>query len=659
MTLLPLVLLAALSGDALAQGVTGFVSPGPLAEAHAELDGISKCFSCHTAGQGVTPERCLSCHAEIKGEVEARTGFHGDKGKDCATCHPDHRGRNFEMARLKLDAFDHEATGFPLAGAHKVDCEDCHSEEGEWKGLSSACVSCHADPHGKHPRRAEVRSACETCHTDVDWSALPLAVFLFDHDDPNQCDYALESKHRDVACADCHEDLVFFPVSHGSCQDCHGDPHRTDFAAPCLECHPTPAGWDVASFDHDRTPFRLRGRHRRLSCEQCHTEGLSEALPYGRCTSCHEDFHRGEFKPKDCDACHKVSASFAEIENFDHSDTRFGLTDEHAVTPCASCHHEGRQATYRDLPSEDCDACHTDAHDARFEPVDCAKCHNPVDFRQPIFDHGATNFPHTGKHVGLECEECHTGGAWSGLAHASCLDCHAEGNPHARLEESCDTCHQTEGFDRVAFDHDDGTGFALGLMHSAVPCASCHADISSFTGNDPGCATCHAPRSSTHYEGDCGSCHTGAHWVPAGLGVADHSITGFALLGSHAVLQCGDCHRTNRPRGEARGTCTSCHMGDDAHRHLLGNSCEDCHSARSWFATRFRHYATGWPLRGTHKLAPCSSCHAAGYVGTPTDCFRCHEAEAPRDLVAHQSVFFPLCDSCHRPYGWDLQRFPK
>ena len=646
-------------GGAFAQGVSGFVSPGPLAEPHAHLEGITQCFECHSVGQGVTAGRCLTCHTDIKSEVDAGSGFHSNKGVNCQSCHPDHRGRNFKMVRMKEAGFDHDATGFPLNGAHEVPCVDCHETEGKWKGLEPACASCHEDPHGVHPSRRKVRSACETCHTDINWDALPLAPFLFDHNDTAQCDYRLEGAHGRVACAECHDDWVFFPIAHQSCQDCHSDPHRTDFEAPCEDCHAAPVNFEVADFDHDRTPFRLLGKHRSVGCEDCHENGVSEALPFSRCGSCHPDRHRGEFKPKDCNACHSVSGGFTSIARFDHDDTPFPLTDEHAVTPCDSCHKGGSRAVFRGLPSSDCDACHKDAHDARFEPVDCSRCHSPVDFRVPIFDHGSTAFPHTGKHVGLQCEKCHTGGTWTDLQHDSCANCHGDANPHELMpSESCAECHQTTGFSEIVFDHETGTGFALGLMHSEAQCSECHAAVSSFVGNEPACMTCHETPTKAHYEGECGSCHTEAHWAPGGLGDADHAVTGFALRGAHARQSCTSCHAEGHPRGEAVASCAACHGADDTHRHLLGNTCEDCHTARSWLVSRFRHYSTGWPLQGSHRLAPCTSCHAAGYIGTPTQCFRCHEAEASPDTVAHQSVYFPLCDTCHRPYGWELQRFP-
>ncbi|MCA9566993.1 MAG: cytochrome c3 family protein, partial [Myxococcales bacterium] len=158
-------------------------------------------------------------------------------------------------------------------------------------------------------------------------------------------------------------------------------------------------------------------------------------------------------------------------------------------------------------------------------------------------------------------------------------------------------------------------------------------------------------------EGACESCHPGPWWAPATLGDNDHAVTGFPLRGQHALTACEDCHPEGTPRGSTPADCAGCHRQDDPHRNLLGNRCDDCHDEVSWFKTRFRHETTGWPLAGLHRVVECNACHAVAFVGTPTTCWRCHEAEAPRDVQAHQSAFFAQCDDCHTPYGWAAVRY--
>jgi hypothetical protein len=101
---------------------------------------------------------CASCHREDGGplliRVEAgscgacHTGDdpHGEQfaGRDCARCHgPD---------SFRIPAFAHEATAFPLEGAHReLACTSCHVAEGgpgasapvRYRPLGTACQDCH------------------------------------------------------------------------------------------------------------------------------------------------------------------------------------------------------------------------------------------------------------------------------------------------------------------------------------------------------------------------------------------------------------------------------------------------------------------------------------------------------------------------------------
>src|SRR5262249_8537392 len=97
------------------------IAPGPLSRAHPQLDGITKCGSCHDFGASSRGFKCLECHAEIRRRVEAKTGFHGRSYKssagetDCRRCHAEHRGQATPLIRLDRQQFDHLAqTGFEL-----------------------------------------------------------------------------------------------------------------------------------------------------------------------------------------------------------------------------------------------------------------------------------------------------------------------------------------------------------------------------------------------------------------------------------------------------------------------------------------------------------------------------------------------------------------
>ena len=459
--------------------------------------------------------------------------------------------------------------------------------------------------------------------------------------------------------------MKFVPIEHDACTSCHANSHRAEFRnEKCENCHPNATTWAVARFDHDLTRYDLEGEHATVKCEECHQRDKTAPIPSERCDNCHTDLHHGQFviaaetgrpKPKPCDSCHTVQTPAFALRGYDHDTTDYPLVGKHKEQECEECHDDREAAVYVDLPHADCEECHEDPHQGRFQPTACAKCHISDGFEIQSFDHDTTDFPHTGKHVGLECNKCHRDYQWNGIPHESCNDCHYTRNPHQEgmAVEKCESCHVTEAFDVVKFDHVATTGFDLAPAHDDMKCASCHPQVKDFEGLDSTCSACHVDdRPWGHYEGDCGDCHEAELWFPAGLGTNDHLITGFALVGAHTLEPCESCHPVGQPRGEADPECAACHTRDDPHQNMLGTQCDDCHTEMSWLRTTWRHTATGWPLRGAHRLAACVDCHATGYVGTPTECFRCHETEAPLDEPAHLTAEFLNCDTCHRVFAW-------
>jgi hypothetical protein len=643
--------------DARAQGQ--FISPGPLSMDHSDLD--NNCFACHSVSRGVDETLCMGCHDSVRNQVATNLGFHADKGNKCESCHHEHWGRDAPKLMPKVEEdpdFDHATTGFELKGAHAdAACADCHTEPGTYTGLRSACESCHDDPHGMDDSKRDLLKSCDTCHNEIEWKALPIPAFVFDHTSGAQTDYVLEGKHIDVYCADCHFDWRFVPVEHDRCEDCHQDPHRADFGNDtCEDCHPNPGSWTVPKFDHDRTPYPLEGQHAKVpECFDCHKGNATLPLQFGSCENCHGDVHKGQFQPKPCDDCHTVQIPGFSMDGFDHDITDFPLVGLHENATCESCHGKGDQAVYVGRPFDDCDACHVDEHEGRFEPTLCQRCHTPEGFKALFFNHDDTNFPHTGKHKEAECNACHTDFQWIGFAYGSCADCHQDESPHdpgILGPETCDSCHDTVAFADVTFDHLANTRFDLAPAHTENKCADCHESVDVFSGLNSDCVACHkSDRPWGHYDGACGDCHQAANWFPGGLGNEDHSVTGFSLKGQHAVLECESCHLPGVPRGAANPQCASCHAEDDSHKNLLGNVCEDCHSDYSWFRVRWRHGTTGWPLRGGHRLAECIDCHPNSYTGTPNQCFRCHSGEASNG-EHHQSAVFRDCELCHREYSW-------
>ncbi len=271
-------------------GSAQLISPGKLSAAHGEIEGIRNCTRCHELRKaGISEALCLKCHAPLAGRIEAGTGFHGSlPNRACATCHKEHLGADFDLVRLDTARFDHALTGYALEGRHaEAGCRSCHTpdhvadprvravkaEQGAldrtFLGLPSECSSCHESdsPHGTQFERR----ACTDCHDTGGWKGAK----GFDHD---RAAFRLTGRHRDVACADCHEttqrqrggapSVRYEGVRAARCTDCHEDQHHGAMAGRCESCHST-AGWRrvdrsrvESTFDHSTHRLPPRGKPR-------------------------------------------------------------------------------------------------------------------------------------------------------------------------------------------------------------------------------------------------------------------------------------------------------------------------------------------------------------------------------------------------------------
>src|SRR5262249_59681750 len=126
-----LVVVAAIAPRAAAAQV---LSPGPLAQAHASIEGDDDCARCHQSGSQVVARLCLDCHKDLGGEIAQGRGLHGRqyRSKPCEECHVEHVGRNTRLVRWPggtMEQLDHALTGWPLDGGHaKLGCLKCHTQ---------------------------------------------------------------------------------------------------------------------------------------------------------------------------------------------------------------------------------------------------------------------------------------------------------------------------------------------------------------------------------------------------------------------------------------------------------------------------------------------------------------------------------------------------
>ena len=115
-----------LSGWLAASGLQAQLSPGKLTTAHADLEGMFKCTQCHVLGNKLDDNKCLGCHEEIQSLIDLDRGYHSSeevRTRECAACHSEHHGRNFDMMRFDQENFDHKPHDLRVdrcASAHRL-----------------------------------------------------------------------------------------------------------------------------------------------------------------------------------------------------------------------------------------------------------------------------------------------------------------------------------------------------------------------------------------------------------------------------------------------------------------------------------------------------------------------------------------------------------
>ena len=159
--------------------MANFLSPGPLSGPHFKpLKGVSNCVKCH---KGDRVKACLNCHKEIWTKIKKKHGYHYRYfDKKCQTCHPEHRGKDYDLRGLERNKFKHSQTGWPLTGKHKeIKCEKCHTQKRRNASTGkktktttfleavTRCNSCHKDPH-----KDKYGQKCQDCHNTTDWNQL-------------------------------------------------------------------------------------------------------------------------------------------------------------------------------------------------------------------------------------------------------------------------------------------------------------------------------------------------------------------------------------------------------------------------------------------------------------------------------------------------------
>ena len=483
------------------------IMPGPVVEGHAKFE--ETCDACHDP---VTDrpqfELCTACHEDIGKDLADYKGFHGRLSEtqriECASCHAEHEGRDFEIVLLDEASFDHNLTDFELHGAHvEVACGDCHASGERHRDAGQTCFDCHRkdDPHER-----QLGDGCGNCHSVNNWTEA-----IFDHD---LARFPLTGAHTTVECGACHvtED---FRDAGTECIDCHrqDDVHKGRNGTACLDCHVTDS-WTNLTFNNLAvTGFALDGGHGGLACTDCHQAKDYLDLGGSTCNSCHvnDDVHEGR-NGTDCASCHIVQSW--KTTDFDHDRrTDFALPAGHRDLECTACH----VGSVHDPIPRDCGGCHVedDPHMGQLGTA-CEGCHAPDTWTARLwFDHDLTAFPLLGAHADTACDECHASAKFHD-ADDSCISCHRDDDPHdGGLGDQCDACHNPSTWEAWVFDH-SLTNFELTGAHETLNCNDCHSDPG---GKDPqisgDCVSCHR-RDDPHagrFGKNCANCHSTSNFT--------------------------------------------------------------------------------------------------------------------------------------------------
>jgi hypothetical protein len=494
-------------------GLTAQISPGDLAGPHSHLEGISNCTQCHVLGDKVSNEKCLKCHTEIQQRISRKKGYHASgmiRGKQCITCHSDHHGKKFQLIRIDVSKFDHTLTGYPLSVPHaKKECNDCHAakyivdqklkiRKNSYLGVGTACLNCHDDYH-----RKSLSPDCLDCHNSTAFKP----ATIFNHANAR---FQLLGQHKNVDCIKCHKmDMTegkkfqqFKGVAFANCTNCHKDPHQNQFGQNCRQCHTEESFLAIRgtnNFDHNKTKFRLEGKHVSVNCKACHPNRFTDPLRFERCTDCHKDYHAGQFVKNtlspDCSQCHSVKGFALSSYTLDqHNMSIFPLKGAHMAIPCTDCHKKQEKWSFRDIGIA-CIDCHKDIHQpfiqTKYYPeANCKICHLENRWADVTFNHALTEFDLTGAHKYQLCRACHISRDPNGMLQQkfagltkNCSGCHID-NHFRQFEKNgitnCESCHNSDNWQNSKFDHNTAA-FKLDGKHKNVPCGSCHKPVQQGT----------------------------------------------------------------------------------------------------------------------------------------------------------------------------------
>jgi nitrate/TMAO reductase-like tetraheme cytochrome c subunit len=329
--------------------------------------------------------KCIKCHSITNKDGKDFQKFTGLQFLNCSPCHNDtHQGKfgrncnnchvTTSFTVINKKGFDHSKTNYPLLGKHTiVNCDKCHKAGLKEKPEYGKCTNCHSDYHKGQFVKENIPRDCKECHNE--YGFYPANYTIEKH---KFSKFVLTGAHLATPCEKCHLDNKDWEFRNLGlkCINCHKNIHSDEIVEKylnnntCNECHVTES-WNTINFNHDRTEFKLLGKHKSETCSNCHHKEIGsdgKKLIFKslnkNCEVCHNDIHGGQFKDveySDCTRCHTFDDW--KPEKFDHEKTKFSLKGAHEKINCIRCHPYVSSGNINfikyKLEEFKCSACHS------------------------------------------------------------------------------------------------------------------------------------------------------------------------------------------------------------------------------------------------------------------------------------------------------------
>lgn len=379
----------------------------------------------------------------------------------------------------------------------------------------------------------------------------------------------------------------------------------------------------------------------------------------------------------------ELSSSHSKLEGLTNCTKCHTLGEKISNLKCLDCHKEIQKLISSnlgyhssiDIKNKFCWSCHSDHNGRNFQIIK---------FDSKTFNHSKTKFTLNGKHISIECNECHQNKfikdsqlkkrkkTFLGLE-TNCSSCHDDVHQNT-LGDKCNNCHNEEKFKpAVLFEHNK-TKFILTGKHLNVDCNKCHEkaqrngkDFQKFKGlNYENCTPCHKDIHQGKFDKNCQKCHSAKSFNDVNTSLFEHSKTNFKLIGLHQKVDCKECHKINFKVKLNYSRCLDCHK--DYHNgeftfNNLTKDCQACHNEFGYSPSLFaieNHNKIKYKLAGSHLSVPCISCHYKNKIWSfkkiGDRCIDCH-SNIHKNEISEKFLEKNNCEGCHIVDNWKLIKF--